>query len=157
MSSEKISDTKVQYLSFSAEINTHTSEQFIATVLDAANKGVEEVHIMLSAPGGGVNDALAMYHTLRAVHCKIVTYNVGCVASAAIIVFLSGEERYACPSSTFMFHGVANMVPAGPGQALDEKLLRELSESTRADNERIGSIYQEHMTLDAGGNQEPLR
>ncbi len=37
---------------------------------------------------------------------KLITHNVGNVDSIGNVIFLAAEERYACSTSTFMFHGV---------------------------------------------------
>jgi ATP-dependent protease ClpP protease subunit len=69
---------------------------------------------------------------------------VGNVDSIGNAVFLAGEARYACPHSTFMFHGVGF---DAPGARLEEKFLRERLDGITADQKRIGSILEEHSKL----------
>jgi len=87
-----------------------------------------------------------LYNVLRALPFKLVTHNVGNVDSIGNAVFLAGEERYACPHSTFMFHGVASGVPAGTPQ-LEVKQLRERLRAVVADELRIGSIIEQRSNL----------
>ena len=135
----------VAYISFSAEIVPQTTEALIALMAQQANAGVSEVHLLLSTPGGNVMHGMNLYNVLRAMPLRLITHNVGNVDSIGNAVFLAGEKRYACPHSTFMFHGVGFDMTAG--MRLEEKLLRERLDGVIADQRRIGSIIEEHSTL----------
>src|ERR1035438_4295181 len=129
------------YVSFSAEINPNTTESLIATVANCVNQGKEEIYLMMSTPGGSVMHGLNIYNVLRAFPIKLVTHNVGNVDSIGNAIFLAGEERFACPHSTFMFHGVG--FAADSTMRFEEKLLRERLDSILADQKRIGTIIEE--------------
>jgi ATP-dependent Clp protease, protease subunit len=133
------------YVSFSAEINAHTTESLIAIMANCANARPAQVNLLLSTPGGVVMNGINLYNVLRALPFKLVTHNVGNVDSIGNALFLAGQERYACPHSTFMFHGVASNVPAGC--QLEAKQLRERLRSTKADELRIGSIIEQRTKL----------
>jgi ATP-dependent protease ClpP protease subunit len=75
----------------------------------------------------------------------LVTHNVGNVDSIGNAIFLAGDQRFACPHSTFMFHGVGFGVQ--PGLTLEEKFLRERLDSVLADQLRIGAIIGERTNL----------
>jgi ATP-dependent protease ClpP protease subunit len=47
-----------------------------------------------------------MYNAMRAMPYPVITHNVGNGVYITNVVFLGCGERYACPASTFMFHGV---------------------------------------------------
>jgi ATP-dependent protease ClpP protease subunit len=94
-----------------------------------------------------VPKGITTYNTLRAMPFKLVTHNVGNVDSVGNVVFLAGEERLACPHSTFMFHGVA--WPANEGEQLTRGVLRERTDGLLADEKRIGSIIRERTNLRA--------
>jgi ATP-dependent Clp protease, protease subunit len=133
------------YVTFSAEINPSTTESLIALLSQQINMGIQEVYPLLSTPGGNVMNGLNLYNILRSFPIKLTTHNVGNVDSIGSAIFLAGHERYACPHSTFMFHGVAFDIP---GQVrLEEKLLRERLQSVLADQNRIGSIIGERTRL----------
>jgi ATP-dependent protease ClpP protease subunit len=102
------------------------------------------VHLLLSTPGGAVMNGINLYNVLRALPFKLITHNVGNVDSIGNAVFLAGEERYACPHSTFMFHGVAATMQI---PQLEAKQLRELQGSVKADELRIGSIIEQRTNL----------
>jgi ATP-dependent protease ClpP protease subunit len=134
------------YISFSAEIKPQTTETLIAVLTDQVNKKVDEVYLMISTPGGLVMNGLNLYNVLKSLPIKLITHNVGNVDSIGNAIFLAGEERYACPHSTFMFHGVG--FDATPGQRFEEKFLRERLDSILQDQRRIGSVIRERTSLD---------
>lgn len=132
------------YVSFSAEINVATSETLIALLAQQANAGVDHVYLMLSTPGGVVMSGMTLYNTMRAMPFKLTTHNVGNVDSIGNAVFLAGEERYASPHSTFMFHGVGRDVQ---NLRLEQRNLQESLDSILHDEQRIGSILNERSAL----------
>lgn len=135
------------YVSFSAEIVPNTTESLIALMANLANLGAKEVHLLLSTPGGNVMHGLNLYNVLRSLPLKLITHNVGNVDSIGNAIFLAGEERYACPHSTFMFHGVGFDAP--PGMRLEQKFLKERLDGILADEKRIGAIIEERSSLNA--------
>jgi ATP-dependent Clp protease, protease subunit len=135
------------YISFSAEINAHTTESLIAVFANEINQGKRDFYLMLSTPGGAVMNGLNLYNVLRGLPITLTTHNVGNVDSIGNAVFLAGQRRYACPHSTFMFHGVAFNFTQGV--SLDERGSRERLSNILSDQKRIGSIIQERTTLTA--------
>jgi ATP-dependent protease ClpP protease subunit len=133
------------FVSFSAEIIPHTTESLIATVTNLVNQGVKEIYLMLSTPGGSVMHGMNLYNVLRALPVTLITHNVGNVDSIGNAVFLAGSKRYACPHSTFMFHGVG--FDLNQPTRLEEKLLRERLNGIVADQKRIGSVIAERTKI----------
>jgi ATP-dependent protease ClpP protease subunit len=142
------------YVSFSAGVNSTTTESLIATMANCVNQGVAEVHLLLSTPGGSVMNGMNLYNVLRALPIELVTHNVGNVDSIGNAVFLAGKRRYACPHSTFMFHGVSFDQVTGAPQ-LTAQYLSELTDSLLADQKRIAGVIEERTNLDAA-QIEPL-
>src|SRR5690348_16113733 len=95
------------FVSFSAEIVPKTTEVLLATMANLVNQGYKEVHLLLSTPGGSVMHGVTVYNVLRGLPVTLITHNVGNVDSIGSVVFLAGEQRYACPQTTFMLHGVS--------------------------------------------------
>ena len=143
------------YISFSAEINPQTTEALIAVLGDLVNKKVDEVYLMLSTPSGSVMNGFNLYNVLRALPFKLITHNVGNVDSIGNMIFLAGIERYACPQSTFMFHGVGFDVKTA--LRLEEKFLRERLDGILQDQRRIGAIIRDRTSLDDLQIQELFR
>ena len=134
------------YVSFSAEVNAHTTESLIAAMANCAMQGAAEVHLLLSTPGGSVMNGMNLYNVLRSFPFKLVTHNVGNVDSIGNVIFLAADTRYACPHSTFMFHGVQSRRPQGNNR-LGAKDLRERLRSVDADEKRMGAIIEERSNL----------
>jgi ATP-dependent Clp protease protease subunit len=128
----------IAYLSFSAEVSQKTTEALLGVCAQYSNKGIDKLYLLLSSPGGNVMNGLTIYNLLRGLPYEIVTHNVGQVNSIANVVFLAGDERYASPDSTFMFHGVGFNVPGNT--RFEEKKLRERLQSVQSDQDRIASI-----------------
>jgi ATP-dependent protease ClpP protease subunit len=135
------------YVSFSAEIIPQTTEALIAATAQCVQQGADEIYLMLSTPGGAVMNGMNLYNVLRAMPVKLSTHNVGNVDSIGNAIFLAGEDRYASPHSTFMFHGVGFDVPSGT--RLEQKALREFLDGIAADQTRIGSVIEERTNLNA--------
>jgi ATP-dependent protease ClpP protease subunit len=133
------------YISFSAEINAHTTESLLAAFAGQINLGYRNFYLMISSPGGVVMNGLNLYNVLRGLPINLTTHNVGNVDSIGNAVFLAGTTRVASPHSTFMFHGVSfNSIN---GQNFDERAVRERLASILSDQRRIGSIVQDRTTL----------
>jgi ATP-dependent protease ClpP protease subunit len=138
----------IVYVSFSAEINPNTTETLIATVSNISNKGVKNIYLMISTPGGAVMNGMNLYNVLRGLPIHLITHNVGNVDSIGNAVFLAGKERFACAHSTFMFHGVGFDLN---GQfRLEEKMLKEHLASIEVEHKRIGAVIEERTNLDQG-------
>lgn len=135
------------YVSFTAEIVPATVEPLLGLCTDLANKGVKEIYLLLSTPGGSVMHGIAAHNVLRALPVKLITHNVGSVDSIGNVVFLAGVERFSCKNATFMFHGVARQI--GQVASLEEKALRECLDSVVADQKKIGAIISDRTSISA--------
>ena len=133
------------YISFFADINPMTSATLVGNVFDQLNRGATEINLLLSTPGGMVDEGVAVYNVLRGLPIPLITHNVGSVNSIGNIVFLAGSHRRACPHATFMYHGVGFDIytPA----RFEEKSLRERLGSIVADQSKIGAIIGERTKL----------
>src|SRR5258708_2148441 len=127
------------YISFSGEISAHTTESLLAVMANCVNQKVKTVYLMLSTPGGNVMNGMNIYNVIRGMPFELITHNVGNVDSIGNAIFLAGNKRYACPHSTFMFHGVGFDLKNHTGR-LEEKKLKELLTGILSDHKRIGNI-----------------
>lgn len=143
MANQRPAPHKTIYVSFSAGINVNTTENLISVMADCVKQRAAVVHLLFSSEGGSVMHGINLYNVLRAMPFKLVTHNVGNVDSIGNAIFLAGEERYACPQSTFMFHGVAMELS---GKASRQNLSDFLGNLT-ADEARITSIVQQRSKL----------
>lgn len=135
----------ITYISFSANINIRTAEQLLGAIFDQIGKGATGIYLLLSTPGGSVDPGINLYNVLKGLPVPLTTHNVGNVDSVGNAVFLAGEKRYACPHSTFMFHGVHWNFPKET--SLEEKQLKETIDSVQASQRRIAGIIGDETTL----------
>ena len=135
------------YISFSSEVNQQTTEVLLGTFGKLVNSGVRDIVLMLSTLGGGAANGLTIYNTLRGLPISLTTHNVGTVNSIGNVIYLAGDKRYACKSSSFMFHGVGFSInqPA----RFEEKDLREKLDSLNNDQGLIADIINERTDINA--------
>lgn len=132
------------YISFHSPITDITAQQLLAVAADQINKGANELYFLLSTPGGSVSSGVTLFNTLKSLPAKIIMHNTGNIDSIGNAIFLSGDERYACEHSTFMFHGVGFDVQP---QRFERKDLEERLDGIRADEQRIGNIIAAETSL----------
>jgi ATP-dependent Clp protease, protease subunit len=132
------------YLVFHAQVNPVTAQHFMAACA-ALIKSNDELYLCLSTPGGQVASGITMYNFLHGLPTKITTHNIGNIDSIGNAIFLSGDTRRASKHSTFMFHGVG--VELNAKVTLDEKNLREFTDSMSADHKRIADIIADRTSL----------
>jgi ATP-dependent Clp protease protease subunit len=75
--------------------------------------GVQNLYFQFSSNGGSVDSAITLYNFLKSLPCQITMHNTGSIDSAAIVVFMAGDKRYAAAHTSFLFHGVGWGVNAG--------------------------------------------
>ncbi len=137
-------DQKTVYISFCAEINPTTAEQLLAATFNMLQQGFGHIYYLFSTPGGFVASGITIYNTLKALPIKTTMHNVGSVDSIGNAIFLAGKERFSCPNSTFMFHGVGF---DGQAMRFEEKLLRERLDGLLADQRKIGAVIADQTSL----------
>ena len=136
----------IVYVSFSAEININTTEQLLGAVFDQVNAGATGIYLLLSTPGGFVDQGVNAYNVLNGLPVPLTTHNTGHVDSVGNAVFLAGKHRVACPHATFMFHGVSWDFPEPT--RMDGKKARETLDSIQVSQDRIAGIVRDETSLE---------
>lgn len=100
-------------------IDDHTANVVIAQLLFLqSQKRDADIQIYLNSPGGLVTAGLAIYDTMRYLHCDVATICIGQAASMGAFLLAAGTKgkRFALPNSRIMLHQ-----PSGgaQGQASD--------------------------------------
>jgi len=91
----------------SRPIDEVAAERVIASlILMEEEDPVKPITVYINSPGGGADSGFAIYDVLRFVRPQVRTVCTGLCASAAILVFLAGDEgqRYSLPNSRFLLH-----------------------------------------------------
>jgi ATP-dependent protease ClpP protease subunit len=132
------------YVNFSAEVTEKSIQGLLNIMTNCANAHFADVHLLLSTQGGSVMHGINAYNVLSGMPFNLTTHNVGNVDSIGNAIFLAGATRYACPHSTFMFHGVAY---SGGNQIFDAKIAQIRLDGLKADQKRIGTIITSRTNL----------
>ena len=130
-----------------------------------SQKRDQDVLLYINSPGGSVTAGLAIYDTIRYMHCDVTTICIGQAASMGAFLLSAGTKgkRFALPHSRIMIHQ-----PSGGtrGQASDieiqaQEILRlkdalnqALAENTGQDLERIERDSERDYFMSAQEAQE---
>jgi ATP-dependent protease ClpP protease subunit len=125
------------YLGFNAAIDRKAAEQLILMIADAIRNGFQEINICMSSIGGILDHTYYAFNIIEALNVNIVTWNVGNIQSAANILFLCGDDRYATPHSTFFFHQTGYEAAGG---RVTEPVLQGKLASLQHDDTRSATI-----------------
>jgi ATP-dependent protease ClpP protease subunit len=134
------------YISFHAHINPVTTQNLLGAIFDRMGKGFDHLYFLFSSPGGQVNSGMTLYNTIKSLPVHTTMHNMGNVDSIGNAIFLAGKERFSCPHSTFMFHGVGFDVS---NARLERKVLEERLDGLNADEGRIAKVIGDETTLEA--------
>jgi ATP-dependent protease ClpP protease subunit len=140
----EITGKKPICISFLSAISPQTTPAFVGALANAVNNGHDEIHLLLSTPGGTTQDGIAIYNTLRALPVPVRTYNVGNVNSIGNVIYQAGCRRICAENSSFMFHGVGFDIQ---NARLELKQLNEQVRSIQNDQSLIASIITRHTGL----------
>jgi len=140
----KIQGKKPVCIIFSAPVDNGTAQVLVAAVTNAINDGHDDIHLMISTPGGSVADGIMVYNVLSALPTHLTTYNVGTVDSIGNVIFMAGKARIALPTSRFMFHGVGFDIQAARFELKD---INERKAGIENDQSMIADILVKHTAL----------
>ena len=98
----------VGYIVFDAPINRGSSTLLIKDFDKLQAQGAREIDLGINSPGGEIGAAESIVAEMDRLHAEngitFNAYDLHLVASAATLVFLDAQGRYAAPRSGFMFH-----------------------------------------------------
>lgn len=102
---------KTKYIIFTADVQTVQSSKLKQAITDCIIQKYEEIHFLISSGGGNVFEGLSVAAFIHSLPMKTVMHNIGQIDSVATAIFASGKERLGTKNSSFMFHGIAMMLP----------------------------------------------
>lgn len=106
----------------------------------------KSIYFQFSSGGGHVDSAITLYNFLKSLPCEIVMHNTGSIDSAANVVFMAGDRRYAVAHTSFLFHGVGYTF-GQPG--LTRAQINEGLSVVDIAEEKIAGILAAHTQLTA--------
>ena len=93
------------------EITTEAVKPIIEKIIETDStspKTITTIHLYINSEGGSVTDAFALVDVILNSNIVINTYCVGLCCSAATLIYLAGNRRYAYEHSTFIFHNTSS-------------------------------------------------
>ena len=136
----------VTYLSYYDVISEPKTRSLMEACTQAISETkANELYFLFSSTGGSVDAAIALYNFLRALPVKLTMHNTGSIDSAANVVFLAADARFAAPHSSFLLHGLTWNF--GQGAALSWTQLQETVGAFRGSEERMSGIIAERTKL----------
>ena len=123
------------YINFYGPIEFNIAQGLMDLCCRLVSQGAKSLYFLLASPGGEINTGIELYNFLKSLPITIVMHNMSAIDSIATVVFLSGNERYACPNSSFLFHGAKTT------------FLKETSFDLRQINERASSLSKDEQKI----------
>lgn len=126
----------------SGEINEKSAFDVINQLLVMDSEADGEITLIISSPGGAINDGLAIYDVINTLKSPVRTIAIGTVASMASILFAAGDKgrREILPSARIMIHDPRVI---GNGGVMTATQVIELGNSLQITKDRINSILAE--------------
>jgi ATP-dependent Clp protease protease subunit len=106
---------------------------------------VKTIYFQFSSGGGSVDSAITLYNFLKSLPCEIVMHNTGSIDSAANVVFMAGDRRYAAAHTSFLFHGVG--WEFGSNQQLKRAQIKETLSMIETAEDKIAGILADNTKL----------
>lgn len=113
--------------------------------------GKSPIQLHINSGGGNVLDALAIVDHMQCLVSPVHTYAEGVVASAATMIYIASEKRYAYPSTFFLMHPV-EMWFTGTHLQLDD-----LVEFKNKLLDRVVKIYVRHTFMSEGAIKDRFK
>lgn len=113
--------------------------------------GKVPIHLHINSPGGDAFSGLSIVDTIRSCRTPVHTYVDGSAASAATLISMAGDKRYASENSFMLLHQPSIVW----GGKLDE-FMDEI-ENQKSIYEKIKSLYLENSKISADDLDELLQ
>lgn len=133
------------YINFFGPIDFQIAQGLMTLCHQLVSQGARSLYFLFASPGGEVNTGIELYNFLKSLPVKITMHNMSAIDSIATVIFLSGDERYACPHSTFLFHGPKTTFLKQTSYGLRE--VKEVSSALEKDEEKIKGIITENTSI----------
>jgi len=123
----------------------------------AALGDVETIDVYINSGGGDAFAGITIYNILKRHKAQIVTHNDALAASAASVIFMSGDKRISAKNALVMIHFASTFVYGnktdlkeiiGVLETLDEQLAQIYADRTGLNIEEIKSMLEAETWMD---------
>ena len=126
----------------SSQIDAAFLEKFLFVIKEKIADDCTKIHMLIQSKGGSVPIALAIGRLLNNLSVPAITYNMGNVDSAAVMIFAGGQKRFCFPQSSFGLHPLAQEV-VGVKTSEDLKII--LDEIETDTSRVVGFLAEQSM------------
>jgi ATP-dependent Clp protease protease subunit len=130
------------YINLQTAISQESAAKLVAAVITEMQKGMTDLHLLMSSGGGLVDPGMAIFNFLRGIPVKVHTYNYGSVDSVAGVIYCAGTRRLAMPHCKFLIHGVTWRLAPNTIE-LPEQRIREYLGQIETIKRNIASVISE--------------
>jgi ATP-dependent protease ClpP protease subunit len=137
---------KTVYITFFDGIDPTKVNKFIQFTTEVINiHNPTGLYFFIASNGGDVDSGFVLYNFLISLQIKltITMHNIGTIDSIANVIFVAGQNRYAAPNASFLFHGVS-MNMQGP---VSRTILKESLSRLEGMEDRIAHTVSKHSKL----------
>ena len=99
------------------------------------------IHLHISSPGGDAFSGLSIVDTIKSCKTPVYTYVDGSAASAATLIAVAGDKRYASKNSFMLFHQPSIVWGGKLDEFMDEV------ENQKSIYDKIKTIYLENSDI----------
>jgi ATP-dependent Clp protease, protease subunit len=138
-----IDKTKSYYVFFDQIIDVASMRTLRRQLTNLVEAGVAEITLVIDSGGGQVEPMLITYSFILALPAKINTHAQGFVQSAAMPLFLAGQERSADRNARFLFHPSQSPVTG----IMNEEQIHERLTLFDTVTDMIDQIYHDRTRL----------
>lgn len=86
------------------EIHEKSIKEVVEQILILNKSDVDSITLIIDSAGGTVHEALCLIDVMLLTNKKIITIGLGQICSAALLVFLAGDERKITQNTSILSH-----------------------------------------------------
>lgn len=147
------------YATFCGTIDEEAVNRIFFNFAAATQRNARILHVLFQSMGGTVSDGVCLFNYFRGLPLDLHLYNVGGVASAALLAFLGAKHRHTSAHAAFLLHKTARALSTY-GQAVDHRTLADALAIEDARSEAIlrgnTQIPEEKWAVYAAGGEVPM-
>jgi ATP-dependent protease ClpP protease subunit len=132
---------------FQGYIGEQSVDELLADLNDSISRGVEEIQVSFTTPGGEIPAGLRLYDELRKIagQVELSTHAFEVVASMGVAIYLAGDKRTIGPQARLILHSASSRFDVG--QQLTAAQLRHLAEQMDGEDGREREIIVDRTGL----------
>jgi ATP-dependent Clp protease, protease subunit len=136
---------KAAFATFSGPIDQNSLTRVFNSFNAATQQSYSEIHLLFQSRGGDVGDGICLFNYFDKFPLRLYMYNMGAVASIAVLAFLGGRVRFTNEHATFAIH--KSRFPAEA--PTDAKGHRALANQAMLEDHRVEAILKAKTQIPA--------